>query len=346
MDYTTADLIQLVKERETIPDSGVAYSDDVLLRYLDQALKGFIVPAIEATLEEHFVVTHDIEVPAFQVSPVTTPPTDVPNAFEIPSLATGLRLRDVYILANDGSFFNLPRLTPTQAASMQVGVAGPSTTTWFSGVGQFYGGFYLQGNTVQVFPYGLASGKTFRLTFQRAPADLCLVEDAGLVLNVTGDVVTVDKVLPWYSGVTRVGVVSGLEPHDYARNAAVPTPVYASYAPLDNVLLTTVAGNVITLPAGVGASVTAGDWLCPLRQSVYCQNIPREVLPALVQKAAEMCLHSAGDAEGTAIANKEFNAMLGNVLRLIAPRVIGKPVKAISLNSVFKASRAGKLGRW
>lgn len=350
MDQTVDGLINLVKEKETIPDSGAAYSDSVLKNYLDQSLKGFIVPSIEATIEEHFVVTIDTQMPTQPAYNGSSPPTDVPNFVTIPSESTGLRLRDVYLVGTDGSFYNLPRLTPTQAASQNFGnvLWGPG----YNNQNQSIGGFYLQGNQVQIFPYGLASGKLIRMTYQRAPADLCLNADAGMVVGITGDVVTLDKVLPWFGTVqaptapTRVGVVSGELPHDFVQNATIPVTVYTSYAPLNDVSLVSVVGNVVTLPTGYGANVQIGDWLCPRGQSVYAQNVPKELLPVLVQKAAEMCIHAAGDTEGWKVANNEYIAMMKMALMQIAPRVIGKPVKILPTNSPFKASRGSNWGRW
>ena len=344
MDDTTASLIQLVKERETIPDSGAAYSDSVLLNYLDQAMKGFIVPAIEAVMEEHFVVTQDKAMPAQPPYPAGSPPTDVVNWIDIPGESTGLRLRDVYVIGSDGSFYNLPRLTPTQAASMSYGSPwGPAPLT---NNNQFIGGFYLQNNQVQIYPYGLASNKTVRLTYQRAPADLCLISDAGKVTQVVGDVVTLDKVLPWFSNVTKVCVVGQDLPHDYVQDASIPTTVYTSYAPMSNLLLAGYAGNIATLPTGTGANVRVGDWVCPNGFSVFAQNIPKELYPVLVQKAAEMCLEAAGDREGQTVANGTFNMMLKMAIMQVSPRVIGKPIKLLPTNSAFKASRGSGFGRW
>lgn len=352
MDQSTAGLIKLVKERETIPDSGVAYSESVLLNFLDQALKGFIVPAIEAVLEEHFVVTQDTHMPAQPPYPVNNPPTDVQNFIMIPGESTGLRLRDVYVIGNDGSFYNLPRLTPTQAAAQSYGSPwGPLLPPMNNN--QFVGGFYLQGNQMMIFPYGLASNKLVRITYQRAPCDLCLTTNAGQVTSITGDVITLDKVLPWYGSsqvssdlVTHVNAISGLLPHDFIKNPIIPTTVYTSYAPLDNIELVSCVGNIITLPAGLGSNINIGDWICPQYQSVFAQNIPKELLPCLVQKAAEMCLESAGDREGQVAANQTFVSMMQMAIMQISPRVIGKPVKVLPTNSAFKASRGSSFGRW
>lgn len=352
MSDTTQDLITRVKNKETIPDSGAAYSDDVLLEYLDESLKAFIVPAIEAAMEEYFVVTQDTQVPQLPNYSTSSPPVNVPNTINIPGTSTGLRLRDIYIVGTDGSFYNLPRLTPSQAASQSFGSPwAPAVTT--SNSNQFLGGFYLQGNQVQIYPYGLASGKIVRILYQRAPADLCLTSSAGQVTAITGDVITLDKVLPWFGSsqvssnlVTHVNAISNLEPHDFVQDPTVPTVVYTSYAPLSDMPLVNCVGNVITLPAGLGANIQVGDWICPQGYSVFAQNIPRELLPSLVQKAASMCIHAAGDSEGYQIAQKEYDEMMKMALLMVTPRVIGKPVKVLPTNSPFKASRGSNWGRW
>jgi len=343
MDDTTSGLIELVKQRETIPDSGAAYSDDVLLNFLDQALKGFVVPAIEATLEEHFVVTMDTQMPTIPNYPYGSPPVNVKNWVLVPGESSGLRLRDVYVVGNDGTFYNLPRLTPTQAAAQ-----GYGNVNWglqYNNQLNSVGGFFLQGNQLQVFPYGLASGKIIRITYQRPPADLCLTTEAGQVINRVGDVCTIDKVLPWYGGITRVCAISNDLPHDYVQDSSVDTVVYTSYAPLNNILLANCVSNIITLPAGTSNNIQIGDWICPRNQSVFAQNIPKDLLPVLVQKAASMVLESAGDREGQSTAESTYKEMMKMGLLMIAPRVIGKPIKLIPTNSAFKASRIRGWGR-
>jgi len=350
MAYTTKQLITLVKNRETIPESGAAYGEDVLLEFLDQALKGFIVPAIETTLEEHFVVSMDTTMPTQPPYNGVSPPTNVGNSLLIPGESTGLRLRDVYVVGTDGSFYNLPRLTPTQAASQNFGNA-----TWslnYNNQTNATGGFFLQGNQVQIFPYGLASGKTVRITYQRAPLDLCLVTESGQVVAIdynTGTV-TLDKVLPWKGSIlwpttaTHLNVISGVEPHDFVQDSSVPTVVYTSYAPINDIVPTVVNSNFITLNPAQIANVKVGDWINVAGKSVFAMNIPKELVPVLVQKAAEMVLESAGDREGQQVANKTFLSMIGLAITQIAPRVIGKPIKILPTNSAFKASRVRGIG--
>jgi hypothetical protein len=350
MDYNTAGLISLVKMKETIPDSGAAYDDATLLQYLDMSLKGFIVPTVESTLEEHFVVTHDTQMGAQPQYSGSNPPVNVDNVIMIPGESTGLRLRDVYMVGTDGSMYNLPRLTPSQAAAQGFGSVNWSMS--YNNQTSAIGGFFLQGNQMQIFPYGLASNKIIRISYQRAPNDLCLTTAAGQVVSIVGDVITMDKVLQWYGSsqvssnlVTHVNAISGALPHDFVQDATVPTTVYTSYAPLNDMPLVNCVGNVITLPAGLGANIQVGDWICPVGQSVFAQNIPKELYPALIQKAASMCIHAAGDAEGYKIAQAEYNELMKLGLLQIAPRVIGKPIKILPTNSAFKASRIRGWGR-
>ena len=347
-------LIQQVKNRETIPDSGVAYSDDVIIDFINQAITGYIVPALMQVMEEYLIVTQDIvfgEQPAYPDSP----PMNVDNWFWLPPDCAGYRLRDVYVIGNNGSFFNLPRLTPTQAAAQSFGspwgpVLSPMNT-------QFVGGFYLQGNIVQIFPYGLANGKTVRITYPQTIPDLCLLGDAGQVIDknpITGVLILNNAGLPWHGytepgyteAYTRVCAISSIPPYDYVTDNSLNQTVYTSPPQINRVGIETINGNLITLSPGIASLINIGDWICPAGQSVYALSIPRELYPCITQKAAAMMLESAGDRDGQQTANAEFNSMLKMAVALIAPRVEGKPVKVIPTNSAFRASRGSSIGRW
>ena len=344
--YTTEDLIRLVKNSQSIPDSGSAFSDSVVLEFLDQSLKGYILPAICSVLEDYLIVTRDFQMSNQQMYPSTAIPTDVDNVITIPNEATGLRFKDLYVVGQNGNFVNLPRLT-----SHQVGGLFNNTNSIYGAAGlnynqQTFGGFFLQGNTIQIFPYGLARGAIVRIMYERHPNDLCLVTDAGKVTSVVGDVLTLDKIVPSFETGTHVCVISQEAPYGFVRDASIPTPVYASPFDLSDVALVSAAGPVITLPTGTGADVQVGDWVCLNNQSVYAQNIPVEMVPALVRKASEMCLESTGDREGQQVALQTYNQMMKTAMKIIAPRVTSAPVKVLPINSPFRASRSTSYGGW
>jgi hypothetical protein len=347
-------LIQQVKNRETIPDSGAAYSDEVILDFLNQALNGYIVPALLTVMEEYLIITADIDFGTQPVYP-DDPPVNVDNWFYLPPDCAGYRLRDIYVIGSGGQFYNLPRLTPTQAASQSIGNAwGPSLAPLNQ---QFTGGFYLQGNTVQIFPFGLASGKTVRVTYPQTLPDLCLLSQAGQVIAKNEDtgVLTLNNAgLGWHGydeagyedSYTRICAISSYPPYDYVVDKSKDQVVYTSAPQIYRRGVKSYTGNLLTLSAGVAEEINLGDWICPVGKSVYALNIPRELYPCLTQKAAAMMLEASGDREGQQIAEASFKSMLAMAIALIAPRVEGKPIKLLPTNSSFRASRGSGMGRW
>lgn len=343
---TTNSLIQDVKNKVTIPDSGVAYSNAVIVNLMDLAMRGFIAPEMEKLNEEHFIVTQDYQMPE-QPAPVPgSPPTDVGNVLTIPKDSMGMRLRDIQIISSDGTPYAIQRITLSQAASMAgTGVWGINGVA-FNSNNQRVGGFYIQGNQVMLFPYGIASGKLVRLLFQQAPNKLVLEQDAGQVVSILGDVVQINNVIPsWVTG-TRVCVVDQYNPHNFVRDVSVPNVVYTSFPTLSDVTLVTVAGNLLTFPPSKTAGISVGDWICLTGESVFANNIPREMLPALVQKTGESVLESAGDKAGQQAANVTYGLVMELAITALSPRVIGRTVKALPLNSPFRAARSTNYGRY
>jgi hypothetical protein len=269
---------------------------------------------------------------------------NVGNTVTIPSESTGYKLRDVYVVGSDGQPYNLPRMTPTQVASQYFGTSiGPSASITN---GSTMGGFFVQGNQLQIFPYGLAAGKTIRITYFRRPNQLTLVSSAAKITNIQGDVLTLGNAITTWTANTALDFIKGSLPNDFAPDPLQATPVYLTPLPLQNVMPIALVSNLLTLAAGQAASLEIGDWVCANGYSVFPQNIPPELYPAMIQKAAGMCIHAAGDAEGYRMAEAEYKQMIDNAMLILSPRVDGKPPKIISGNSVSKASRSSSFGRW
>lgn len=345
-NYTTEDLIRLVKNSQSIPDSGSAFSDSVVLEFLDQSLKGYILPAIVSVLEDYLIVTKDFQMDQQPQYPLTAIPNNVDNVIIIPNEATGLRFKDLYVIGQNGNFVNIPRLT-----SHQVGGLFNNTNSIYGAAGlnynqQTFGGFFLQGNQIQIFPYGLASGALVRIMYERHPNDLCLVTEAGQVTSVTGDVLTLDKIVSSFETGTKVCVISKDAPYQFVTDSRYETPVYTTPTGIVDVELVSAAGPIVTLPTDSCANVQVGDWVCLENQSVFAQFIPVEMIPALVRKASEMCLESTGDREGQISANQTYMAMMKTAMKIIAPRVTSAPVKVLPINSPFRASRSTSYGGW
>jgi hypothetical protein len=283
--------------------------------------------------EEYMVVTRDYVLP----SQVPGQVESVVNFLEIPEEASGLRLRDVYVTDNQGNFTNLPRLSPEQVASFtNMTWYGPNANTW-AGFG--YGGFYIQGNRLYLYPYMIAADRAVRITFERRPAQLCLTASAAQIVNITGNDVTVGSTVgSWVAG-QYVDFVKNYTPHDYVTDTAAPFQLYTSAIPLQAVLVLANSGSTYTFDPSVIQSLSVGDWMCSYGSAPFAQFIPSEAANCLVQITACRLLEALGDREGQALAEKKYARMAKDLLKMITPRVEGKSQKITNPNSLAQNAR-------
>jgi hypothetical protein len=294
---------------------------------MDQELKSLIIPMIQDLREEHFVITKDIQFPVVNAASFV----NAGNSFQIPSEATGLRLRDIYVLDTAGNFSNIPRLSPEQ-------VGGMGNFSWNGVVAGTYG-FYLQGNTVQIFPYTIMSGRTGRITYHIRPADLCLTTSAAQVLTVAGSLVSVGATSVVYTPGMQLDAIQNIQPYEYVVDTRQNVPLYASSTPLQNITVGAVSGNSFVIDPTIAALLNPGDWLAPTGFSPFPQYIPIDVVPCLVQATAVRCLEALGDRAGQQMATAKLGQMLKAAELLLTPRVEGKPKKVINPNSIARSSR-------
>lgn len=325
-------LIQRAKLQEMVPNSDVTFSDSDIIVLMNQELMSTIVPLVQSAREEYMVVTRDYQFPA------VTGTVNVQNFLEIPDEATGLRLRDVYVIDSQGNFGNLPRLSPEQVASNNPGFWGNLGTSYNG-----YGGFYLQGNRLYLYPYSIASNQAMRLTFTRRPASLISTSGAAQIQAIVGDSVVVGPTVGQFIPGQYVAFIKNAVPHDYVTDLSATQSLYSSPVGLDAVPITTVSGSTLTFDPAVVASLNVGDWMTPYGTSPFAQFIPQEASNCLVQITAVRLLEALGDRDGQNMAIQKYTKMAKDLLDLITPRVDGKAKKVTNPNSLFRATR---LGNW
>jgi hypothetical protein len=326
-------LIKRAKLQEMVPNSDVTFSDADIMLLMEQELMSTIVPLVTSVREEYMVVSKDYLLPAQTAGQVA----NVTNWLEIPEEATGLRLRDVYVTDNNGNFTNLPRLNPEQVAAFtNMSWYGPSMNTW---AGTGYGGFYMMGNRLYIYPYVMAGDRKVRLLFERRPAKLCLTAAAAQVINVTGQDITVGSTTTsWFSG-QFVDFIKNATPHDYASDLSATQALYTSPVPLQACEILNDSGSTYTFSVDVAGSVSVGDWMATYGYAPFAQFIPSEAANALVQATSTRLLEALGDREGQALAEKKYERLAHDLLKLISPRVIGKSRKVTNPNSLASNSR-------
>lgn len=295
-----------------------SFSDDTIASFLNDELHSTLIEVLMETNEEYFVTSKDYTI---------TPGSLGQIQLMIPSAATGLRLRDVYILSG-GVFVNVPRLRPEQVGGIYFGYGNSNNVV---------NGFFLQGQSIQ-FISGpnspISSVNTIRLTFEQTPAKLCLTTNACQIQSISGNNVLVSTIPSgWIVGYALDAIQNEL-PYLYVVDTSQPRPLYGADPTLQQFLIVAVSGTVITLDPTVIASLKVGQWLTTSGTSPFAQYIPFEAYPYLKQLAANKIIHAQGDREGEKMGLQRAGDLRASLLSILTPRVVGKPEKTINYNGI------------
>lgn len=324
--YLTDTLVSRTKLIESIPASQNAFSDQDITDLMTMEFQSTIVPLIMSVREEFFVVTEDVSLAG-----------DV-TEINLPSDSVGLRLRDVYWVDTNGNVVSIPRLSPEQ-----IGAYGNSGIM-YTAIGGFCG-FYLQGNTVQLYPKNLNNPTTIRLTYHKRANDLCLSTAGGQVIAITGNIISMNNVPSTWTTATRLCAIQDQPSFEFVVDQTL-LPDYQQLGRSDPGLtdfaINAISGFDLTVSSEVAQSLSIGSNLTETGFAYFAQFIPVEAYPLLIQSTAMRCLEALGDRDGYQNAGIKYKRMEHDLLTLINPRVEGENVKAINVNSLVKWNR----GRW
>lgn len=302
-NYGTNWLIAAVQRLESVATSDQTFSQDDIVEFLNLELQSTVVPTIQSVNEEYGVFTVDI------------PPAELGETVQIPSQATGQRLRSVQLVTADGRLINLPRLNPDSL--------GQWNSAWAAG-------YYLRNNELIFFPRKPTGDYVLRLSYFRRPNVLVEQGATGRVLSIDtiGNTVTLDNTpSPSWSPGQTLDVISGNAPFDFVQRAA---PIVA------------ITGPVVELAAGTIDLISVGDFLALEGQSPVAQFVPLEALYFLSQLAGARCLQALGDTQGHELAMRKAESMKVMLLNMISDRVKGNPQKVIAR----PITRRGNWNNW
>lgn len=321
-NYTSEALIEKVRRYENITADGTVYDDQQILDFINDEIELNTLSIIKSVREDYLIFTRDY---SFGQN------SDL-SQIEIPNYTSGLALRDVYCLDNQGNFYNVPKLAPQEAASMN---SFNYNSAWVQ-----FAGFYIQGNYLQLFPSTVSQGATFRLTFIRKPNTLILNQDAARIIAINGTLVTVDNPNPNWTAQTLFAFIRQNAPFEFVESTATAKAKYASYTPLSDVPVSDLNGQDLTVAADVAADLTVGDIVCEAGFSPVIQFLPVESYNVIAQGAAVGILHALNDIESERSANARYKMMVERMTTLISPRV---QAKAKVMNSL--GNGIGSFGR-
>lgn len=330
--YDVDTLISQVRLSENLPDGAQVFSDDDILVFMNEELQITVNPLILQCREDYFTVTKDFTFPAGESSG---------NTIEIPTEAMGYKLRDVYVCDSIGNFINLPRFTPTQAASFGANFNLSNYGNY--GAWQTIAGFYIQGNTLEIYPYTAAQNNSFRLLYHKRPAELVTLSECGkiIAINVVNGLLSLDNIPSTWTADTLIDLVDDNPPFNYIKDQFAANKRYATPATLtEQAFASTPSGNQVFVDPILADQLTVGQYVCETGTAPFVQFLPPDVYPLLKEATAIRCLRALNDTEAEQMAIQKFKAMSGNVVSgLTIPRVEGKPKKLISNNSIGRYSR-------
>jgi hypothetical protein len=285
-DYTATNyLIPAIKRRLMVPTTQATFQAADFLAVLNAELQSEVVPLLMSVREEYFVAETDVDVTAGTA------------AYDIPERAIGGDLRDVLMVASDGTTRNLVRLEPEAAVGWPAGDGTPA-------------GFVLKDEQVVLYPAPSGTTEQLRLSYHRRPGVLVDVADVATVSSSTATAVTAVASAP--------ASFTTSAPLDFIRGAPQFRTLSAEVTP------SAVSGTSITITTPSG--LAAGDYLALAGESPVAQ-VPLELLPVLVLRACIVIATALGDREMAGMVSGELQAKQQSALTLIANRVKGEQRK-------------------
>lgn len=298
--YLSSDLITSVKRRCNVPTSQVTFQPADFLALADEEIRSKLVPLVLKHMEEFYVALLDQSIITNQTS------------YAIPTRAIGMALRDVQIVSSTDpdTRVGLERLNPED---LYTGISGNARFLIKKN------GFYLQGNSLVLYPAPAQDVDILRMSYYMRPNQLVDVASCGLIsaIDTTLNTVTV-ATLP--SNVTLSTTI------DFVK--AQP----GFECPAIDQTITNVASNVLTF-ASLPANLALGDYVCQAQQSCVVQ-VPVELQPLLYQYVVIRILSAQGDATNLKAAIAELESIEKAAGLLLSPRVSGKVKRVVNSRAI------------
>jgi hypothetical protein len=294
--YTTADLLESIKQRAVLPDNQTTWSDEKLLIAATEEMRSVIVPLLMSVREEYFVTYEDVAI------------VSGTSRYAIPERAVGMGVRELLWIDTNGNAYPMPMIT------VEDGEVTSSTWTSTSGSGTSPYAYRLEWNSIVLSPAPTAVG-TMRVMYVVSPGELCETDDAARIttIDTATNTVSCSTVPAAWSGGESVDIIKGSGGYEYLSTGAS---------------IVAVNGTDVTLSA-LPSGLSVGDWVSIEGQSPIPQ-LPRELQPLLAHKVVVQILESMTQTQAAKQANDRVNQMIQSALSIISPRNKGGAKKLVA----------------
>lgn len=294
---------QLVEDTVAIdntPISQQTFSPERIVSFLDEEMRGAIIPLFTKAREEYFVHTMNIPVdPTFK-------------GFTIPGQAAGFRLRDIYLYDDNGNFrVKFIRINPDQIPSFGW---MPSTVLQPS--------YYIENNKIVIFP-ALSQTGIMKVRWFKAPNTLGLYEQVGgrVTAKLGAGLLQLDNVPATW---TSPSGLNGIRADFTEQQSPFNFLEWDDGAPIVNNELVTIDINAQQVTLGnmdVYDRVSVGDYIWQTGYCGFVQFLPYEAYQLIKYRASMRILKAQGDLQNLAVSAQLYNAAADDVLNLISPKV-------------------------
>lgn len=302
-DWTTAGLLEDIRQKAYLPDAHPSFTDTILLNMADRELRDTIMPHILDRREDYYVVYHDFAITANQ------------QRYRLPSRAHFGLLRDASILASDGRLTADLKLASVEQVEYFAAITSDAT-----GIGLYA----LEGDTVVLLPTpSTTDGSTLRLRYYRRPSKLTAAASGHCVAitAINGNVLTLGA----SHGFTTSSVCDLVQANP-------------GFDVLDfDQTLSATASTTVTWPTTVPSDLAVGDYVCIANETPVPQ-VPAEFHSVLAQAVACKVLEQLRDDRlGAAVTKlgRDLEAAAGG----ITPRNHGAARKIVNRASALRGPR-------
>jgi hypothetical protein len=238
----TGSLIRTITRRAFIPSSQETFTDEDFLEMATEEINLGLVPLIQRMHEEHLIYYVDVPVQADVIR------------YPIPARAHGNKLRDVALIDENGTVFEMYRYSLSEISDFS------STTAYVRSRG-----FYLENNNVVLANFETNIGQKIRMYFYMRPNSLVLESRGASVQQVTS-LFEEDTITPASGSITAVSLGSPTfitsPSHGLSSGQTISISGSNSTPSIDGVYeITYIDPNTFTIPVAVSIAGTSGGWI-------------------------------------------------------------------------------------
>lgn len=316
-NYTNEDLLTSIKLGCMVPVDQIALSDEDILFLASEELELPVISSVLRAREEYNVYVKQFDV-------------DQSGRYQIPSRATGSRLRSVFCKDSSNNLYKCSEISVDEVPLVQ--------NSYYS-QGTYNPMFYIENDEV-VFVNNTTQAVSVQyvtLHYYLEPNSLVLPERCLKITGINTDtgVINVDeRQIP--SNIAADTLIDFIQykPSNKIKSMDIEVASVSSNSPVSSQKFITVD------PSDIPDDLEVGDWIATAGESPVPQLVAN-LRPLLSQATICRILESQGDNNNIAVASKKLNDMVNAMKTLIQDRTEGNPKKIVNRTGVMRASLIG-----